>query len=171
MSVCVCQQVPKQPVVSQHKIIYKLWNLVCSSKVAATLRLTLLEAANTCQTCTSNVCVWERMKTFKWMKTSTHGAKIPSTSMPSPHSSPLLGSQGLQQPGCLPEGQSHSGPAVAAVLWCLCAVTLRLMSTLINFVNDRSMWASRRVRCRKIIAYLPFQVCVPALASLRTNTQ
>lgn len=64
----------------------------------------------------------------------------------------------MKQPGCLPEGQSHSGSVFAAALWCLCGETPCLMSTLINFVNDRSMWACRMLRCLKTAAHLPFWV-------------
>ncbi len=169
MCVCVCvrsQQVPKQQVVSRGRSI-EFKNLVCCSRVAAALPLTLLRTnkhmPNMHQKCVC-LCVREaredREKRMKTCKLLTHGAKIPSTSIPSPHSSPLLGSQGLRQPGCLPEGQSHSGPVIAAALWCLCGETPCLMSTLINFVNDRSMWACRTLCCLKITAYLPFWVWV-----------
>lgn len=70
----------------------------------------------------------------------------------------LLQCEGMKQPGCLPEGQSHSGSVFAAALWCLCGETPCLMSTLINFVNDRSMWACRMLRRLKITAHLPFWV-------------
>lgn len=123
------------------------------------------------------VCAWERetertgIKGWRHTNFLRHGARIPSTSIPSPHSSPLLGSQGLRQPGCLPEGQSHSGPVIAAALWCLCGETPCLMSTLINFVNDRSMWACRILRCLKITAYLPFWVWVWIGLGIALNKQ
>lgn len=117
------------------------------------LLLTLLSVANAWQTRSRNV--WESIRDYRQQRMKTY--KVFHTwcqdPVPSPYSSPLLGSQGLQQPECLPEGQSHSGRTAAALLWCLCVVTSCLTSTLINFVNDRSMWARRRVGCFKITTY------------------
>lgn len=175
MYACVCcQQVPKQQVVSRGRV--STWGILfAAQKLLLLSPLTQLRSTNRCQTCTRNACDREtrkdmekRMKTYRLL---THGAKIPSTSIPSPRSSPLLGSQGLRQPGCLPEGQSHSGPVIAAALWCLCGETPCLMSTLINFVNDRSMWACRTLRCLKITAYLPFWVWVWSGLGIALNKQ
>lgn len=105
------------------------------------LPLTLLSAVNAWQTHSRNVREsirdyrQQRMKTYKVFHTWCQDP------VPSPYGSPLPGNQGLQQPKCLPEGQSHSGGTIAALLWCLCVVTSCPTSTLINFVNDRSMRA------------------------------
>lgn len=119
--VCLCQRGsgaaggPRDGEVSSQGFLF------AATKVAPTPPSSLLRAADTCQTAAGMFVRETRGKKKKKKKNEdmqTAPLVVPRSLPPSPLLAPLplLGSQGLRQPGRLPEGQSHSGAAMAALL-------------------------------------------------------
>lgn len=114
--VCLCQQGsgaaggPRDGEVSSQGFLF------AATKFASTPPSSLLRAADTCQTAAGMFVRQTREKKNEDMQTAP--LMVPRSLPPSPLLAPLplLGSQGSRQPGRLPEGQSHSGAAIAALL-------------------------------------------------------